>query len=61
NINTIFEPFFTTKGTGNGLGMSITYGLIEQHGGAINVESKLGEGSTFTIRLPIDREGYNAD
>ncbi|MBL6968543.1 MAG: hypothetical protein ISR62_09005 [Desulfobacteraceae bacterium] len=70
NLNTIFEPFFTTKETGTGLGLAITFGLIEQHGGTIEVENRLGkgrsfailgEGSTFTIRLPIDREGRNAD
>jgi two-component system NtrC family sensor kinase len=49
----IFDPFFTTKEQGTGLGLSISYGIIEQHGGTINVESKVGEGSTFIIQLPI--------
>ena len=51
----IFEPFFTTKevGEGTGLGLSISYGIIQQHGGSINLESKVGEGTTFFIRLPI--------
>lgn len=50
----IFEPFYTTKnvGEGTGLGMSITYGIIEKHNGQIVVESKLGEGTTFEIQLP---------
>ncbi|WP_291728471.1 sensor histidine kinase [Bernardetia sp.] len=50
----IFEPFYTTKnvGEGTGLGMSITYGIIEKHQGKITVESKLGEGTTFEICLP---------
>ena len=53
----IFEPFFTTKGTrGYGMGLSVTYGIIERHGGEIHVLSEPGEGSTFTIRLPIKRE-----
>jgi signal transduction histidine kinase len=50
----IFEPFYTTKnvGEGTGLGMSITYGIIEKHQGKIRVESKLGEGTSFEIQLP---------
>ena len=51
----LFDPFFTTKGVsqGTGLGMSITYGIIEKHGGEISVKSKLGQGSEFIIKLPI--------
>jgi signal transduction histidine kinase len=50
----IFEPFYTTKevGEGTGLGMSITYGIIEKHQGKIRVNSKLGEGTSFEIQLP---------
>ena len=53
-ISRIFEPFFTTKpmGQGPGLGMSISYGIIEKHNGSIDVESKVGEGSTITIHIP---------
>jgi signal transduction histidine kinase len=51
----IFEPFYTTKpiGVGTGLGLSITYGIIERHHGTITVDSTPGEGTTFTVRLPI--------
>ena len=50
----IFEPFFTTKvkGQGTGLGLSMVYGIIQNHGGMIEVQSQRGEGSTFTVFLP---------
>jgi PAS domain S-box-containing protein len=52
----IFEPFFTTKpvGKGTGLGLSIVYSVIQRHGGTIEVDSRPGMGTTFTIRLPQD-------
>lgn len=55
NVARIFDPFFTTKevGKGTGLGLSICYGIIEEHGGDIKVTSKLNEGSTITIELPL--------
>ncbi len=52
----IFDPFFTTKKGGTGLGLSITHRIIEEHGGSIDVESKIGEGSVFRISLPLKGE-----
>ena len=55
NMPKLFEPFFTTKkkGKGVGLGLSVVYGIIQEHGGSIRVESKVGEGSTFKVKIPI--------
>ena len=52
-ISKIFDPFYTTKDNGNGLGLAITHGIIEQHNGTIDVASQSGRGTTFTIKLPI--------
>jgi two-component system NtrC family sensor kinase len=55
NLSKIFDPFFTTKpeGKGVGLGLAVSYGIIEAHGGDIEVKSAVGEGTTFTVSLPL--------
>ncbi len=52
DLNRIFEPYFTTKPSGSGLGLATTYSIITRHGGAIDVESAVGTGSTFSLYLP---------
>ncbi|OGL44353.1 MAG: hypothetical protein A2149_00550 [Candidatus Schekmanbacteria bacterium RBG_16_38_11] len=56
SISNIFEPFFTTKkdGQGVGLGLSVVYGIIKKHDGEISVDSKINQGTTFTIILPTN-------
>lgn len=58
NLQKIFDPFFTTKdvGQGTGLGLSVSLGIVERHGGSIHVQSTVGKGSTFTIWLPLRDE-----
>ncbi|HCK68773.1 MAG TPA: hypothetical protein DHW17_05775 [Nitrospina sp.] len=57
DIENLFDPFFTTKAQqGTGLGLSVSYGIIRDHGGDIEVKSELDKGTTFTINLPIKTE-----
>lgn len=57
DISKIFEPFFSTKGQkGNGLGLAVIWGIIDNHNGTINVESEMSKGTTFIIRLPLSKQ-----
>ena len=63
NMERLFDPFFTTKGptVGTGLGLSICFGIIKRHGGNITAQSEVGEGSTFIIHLPFEKENHNEE
>jgi PAS domain S-box-containing protein len=66
DLSRIFDPFFTTKptGEGTGLGLSVSYGIIKNHGGEITVDSAVGRGATFTITLPVtspEKGRHNAE
>ena len=54
-LSRIYDPFFTTKelGKGTGLGLSITYGIVQEHGGTITCDSNVGQGTRFTLTLPV--------
>ncbi len=56
-ISRIFDPFFTTKRTGTGLGLSVTYGIIQEHGGTVDVQSRPGAGTTFILSFPAIAPG----
>ena len=57
----VFQPFFTTKEEGTGLGMSIVARIVEEHGGAIDIESNQDGGATFIITLPVKEADYEHD
>ena len=53
----IFEPFFTTKGQrGTGLGLSVIWGIVDNHDGTVSVESEVSKGSVFRVRLPVQHD-----
>jgi two-component system NtrC family sensor kinase len=63
NLDRIFDPFFTTKpvGKGTGLGLSICYGIVEKTGGKIEVQSKVGSGTSFSVFIPIQKKARRTD
>jgi two-component system, NtrC family, sensor kinase len=58
HLSKILDPFFTTKEKGTGLGLSVVYGIVERHGGKLNIESQVGKGTTVVIRLPLVEAGH---
>lgn len=61
NLDKVFEPYFSTKETGTGLGLAIVKKNVDDHNGLIDVESKLGEGTKFTVRLPKENYGEKSN
>jgi signal transduction histidine kinase len=57
DLDKLFVPFFTTRHEGTGLGLAISRRIVQAHGGELDVASRLGEGSTFTVRLPLGPVG----
>jgi signal transduction histidine kinase len=62
NLHRIFDPFFTTKSTGRGtgLGLSVSYGIIKEHAGKVDVRSTPGQGTSFRLEFPVARKAVHA-
>jgi len=62
HLQKIFDPFFTTKSTsrGTGLGLAVSYGIIREHSGKVQVESQVGKGTTFRLEFPVARKPVHA-
>ena len=62
HLKHVFDPFFTTKGNhrGTGLGLAVSYGIVREHSGRMGVDSKPGEGTSFSIELPLARKPIHA-
>jgi two-component system, NtrC family, sensor kinase len=62
DLHRIFDPFFTTKssGKGTGLGLSVSYGIIKEHAGKVDVRSVPGKGTSFRLEFPVARKAVNA-
>jgi signal transduction histidine kinase len=56
NMDKIFEPYFTTKDFGSGLGLTLVYKIVKEHLGDIEIDSKVGEGTTISLRFPIPQK-----
>ena len=57
DLSNVFDPFFTTKSDGTGLGLSLSYGIVQAHQGTINVESTIGVGTKFILTFPVLASG----
>ena len=60
-LTKILEPFFTTKEKGTGLGLSVVYGIVDRHGGTLDIRSQVGAGTTVVIRLPAGAAAARAE